>query len=85
MVYVIIGEDDVWSRAPTISEIKKGSGPNGLPPVFYRVLAYKTDDIQTGYVAYTGVGEAKLKMYVLCSDENPFDTATFAEIHSYTI
>ena len=41
LIYVIIGEDSLWTRAPTISEIRKGSGPNGLPPVYYRVLAYR--------------------------------------------
>jgi hypothetical protein len=42
IIYVIIGQDSVWTRAPLISEIKKGSGPNGLPPVYFKVLPYRT-------------------------------------------
>ena len=85
LIYVIIGEDSLWSRAPTISEIKKGSGPDGLPPVYYRVLAYRTAEQDTGYVAYTGVGDSTLKMYIMASDDNPFDTAKFSTIREYTI
>ena len=35
LVYVIIGSNSVWPRAPLISEIKTGSGPDGLPPVHF--------------------------------------------------
>lgn len=41
IIYIIAGEDS-WPRDPLISEIKQGSGPDGLPPVFYKVLAYRT-------------------------------------------
>lgn len=84
-MYVIIGEDSLWSRAPTISEIKKGTGPNGLPPVYYKVLAYRTDEADTGYAAYTDVGDSKLNMYIMCSDDNPFDTANFGTIRKYEL
>ena len=42
IIYVIIGQDSLWPRAPLISEIKKGSGPNGLPPVYFKILPYRT-------------------------------------------
>ena len=85
IIYVIIGEKELWSRAPTISQIKKGSGPNGLPPVYYKILGYRTGEVETGYAAYTDVGDAALKMYILCSDDNPFDTANFGTIREYDI
>lgn len=87
LIYVIAGDSTVWTRAPVISEIKQGSGPNGLPPVFFRVLAYRTAEPYTSSVAFTGLGSAKLKMYILPSDDNPFDTAEFDEslIKSHTI
>ena len=86
LIYVIVGEASLWPRAPVISEIKQGSGPNGLPPVFYRVLAYRTGEPYTSSVSFTGLGGSTLKMYIMYSDDNPFDTANFgATIKSYTI
>lgn len=86
LIYVIAGEASLWSRAPVISEIKQGSGPNGLPPVFYRVLAYRTAEPYTSSVAFTGFGGSTLKLYIMFSDDNPFDTANFDErIRGYTI
>jgi hypothetical protein len=52
IIYVIIGNKDLWTRDPTVSEIKKGSGPNGLPPVYFRVLAYKKTVPKTSYLAW---------------------------------
>lgn len=77
IIYVIIGQNSLWPRAPLISEIKKGSGPNGLPPVFFKVLPYRTAEVFSSYVAYTGVGSENLTLFILASDDNPFDTANF--------
>lgn len=32
IIYIIIGKDSLWTRDPLIEEIRKGSGPDGLPP-----------------------------------------------------
>lgn len=85
LVYVIIGDNSIWPRAPFISEIKMGSGPNGLPPVFFRVLSYKTDDSNSGNMAWNGLTGGKYTMYVVVSDDNPFDNANFGQISSYPI
>lgn len=85
LVYIIVGDPTVWTRAPVISEIKTGSGPNGLPPVFYRVLSYKTADANTGNMAWTSFTGGPYTMYIVVSDDNPFDTATFGAITNYTI
>ena len=53
IIYVIIGSKDLWTRDPTVSEIKKGSGPNGLPPVYFRVLSYKKIVPKSSYLAWT--------------------------------
>ena len=86
LIYVIVGEANLWPRAPVISEIKQGSGPNGLPPVFYRVLAYRDGEPDTSSVAFTGLGRTTLKLYIMYSDDNPFDTANFGDsIKGYVI
>lgn len=85
IIYVIIGQDSLWPRAPLISEIKRGSGPNGLPPVFFKVLPYRTSEPYSSYVSYTGVTSENLTMYILGSDDNPFDTAHFGPIRSFPI
>lgn len=85
IIYVIIGQNSVWTRDPVISEIKKGSGPNGLPPVYFRVLPYRTAEPYSSYLSYTGVGSENLTMYIMASDDNPFDTANFGAIRSYAI
>lgn len=85
LVYVIIGNTALWPRAPVISEIKTGSGPNGVPPVFFRVLAYKTSDSSSANMAWSGLTSGNYMMYVVVSDDNPFDTATFGSIYSYQI
>lgn len=56
-----------------------------MPPVYYKVLAYKTNEASTGYAAYTDVGDTNLVMYIMCSDDNPFDTANFGTIRKYEI
>lgn len=92
LIYVIIGthsfdlgDTTLWSRDPTISEIKQGSGPNGLPAEYFQVLAYRTADPMSGYFAYTQLPQGTFNVYVTCSDENPFDTAHFSGIHIYPI
>lgn len=85
MVYIIVGDPNVWPRAPVISEIKTGSGPNGLPPVFFRVLSYRTSNANSGNMAWTSFTGGPYNMYIVVSDDNPFDTATFGTITSYTI
>lgn len=55
LVYVIVGDNQVWPRAPVVSEIKMGSGPNGLPPVFYRVLYYVAGNSTSANLAWTGL------------------------------
>lgn len=56
LVYVIVGKDSVWPRAPVISEIKTGSGPNGLPPAYFRVLHYQSSDPSSANMAWNGLG-----------------------------
>lgn len=85
LIYVIVGDPTIWTRDPVISEIKTGSGPNGLPPVFFRVLSYQTSDANSGNMAWTTMSGGPYKLYVVVSDNNPFDTATFSSISSYTI
>lgn len=83
LVYVIIGDPTVWTRAPVVSEIKTGSGPNGLPPVFYRVLTYSTGTrLNMAWTSFTG---GPYQMYVVASDNNPFDNANFGVVNSYKI
>ena len=85
LVYVIIGSTSTWTRAPVISEIKTGTGPNGVPPVFFRVLSYKTSDPSSANMAWTGLTNGNYIMYMVASDANPFDTANFGQIYSYPI
>ena len=79
------GDQTLWGRDPIISEIKVGSGPSGLPPVYFQVLAYRTADSMSGYFAYTSLPQGTFNMYVAVSDENPFDTAQFSAIRKYEI
>lgn len=85
LVYIIIGSNSVWTRAPVVAEIKTGSGPNGLPPVFFRVLPYRTSDPSSGNMAWNGLSSGSYTMYVVASDSNPFDNANFGPITSYPI
>jgi hypothetical protein len=85
IIYIMIGEDALWKTDPVISEIKRGSGPNGLPPRFFKVLGYRTSEINSSYAAFVGIGYSRLRMYILVSDDNPFDTAIFGEIRKYVI
>lgn len=85
LVYIIVGDPTVWTRAPVISEIKSGSGPNGLPPVHFRVLSYKTGNPNSGNMAWTSFTGGPYSLYLVVSDDNPFDTATFGAITTYTI
>lgn len=85
IIYVMIGQTNVWPRAPLISEIRRGSGPNGLPPVYYKVLAYRTAEPYSSFAAYTSMSSESLTLYILASDDNPFDTANFGMIRSYPI
>ena len=85
LVYIIVGDSTVWDRDPLISEIKQGTGPNGLPALHYRVLTYKTADSRSGNMAWTSLPSGSLKLYLLPSDNNPFDTANFGSMQSYDI
>lgn len=85
LIYIIVGDPTVWTRAPVLSEIKTGSGPNGLPPVFYRVLSYQTTNPNSGNMAWTSLSGGPYTMYIVVSDNNPFDTANFGTITSYSI
>lgn len=49
------------------------------------MLAYRSDDPYTSYVAFTGIGNSKLKMYIMPSDDNPFDDADFGRIRAHNI
>jgi hypothetical protein len=85
LVYVIVG-DSTWTRAPVISEIKKGSGPNGLPPQYFQVLSYKTNNSTSGNLAWTSMSSSgTFSVYIVASDDNPFDNANFGPIHSYNL
>ncbi len=68
-----------------ISEIKQGSGPDGLPPVFYKVLAYRTAEKYSSYAAFTGLGTQNLNLYILGSNDNPFDTTSFGAIRKFSV
>jgi len=85
LIYIIVGDNTVWTRAPLISEIKSGSGPGGSPPVFYKILAYKTSVSTSGNMAWTSMPQGSFTMYVVGSDDNPFDTANFGVIKSFKI
>jgi hypothetical protein len=92
LIYIIIGntcvylgDTTVWSRDPIVTEIKVGSGPNGLAAVNFQILSYRTSDNTTGYYAFNPVPTGNYKLYLVASDDNPFDTANFGSIHSYSI
>jgi hypothetical protein len=86
LVYVIVGDNTVWSRAPVVSEIKMGSGPNGLPPVHYRVLYYVSGNATSGNLFWSGLkSDGVYTMYVVVSDSNPFDNANLGVVRSYSI
>lgn len=85
IIYIIIGDASVWHRHPVISEIKRGSGPDGLPPLFFRVLGYRTSEFNSSYAAFVSIGTTKLRMYIMGSDDNPFDTANFGPIRMFEI
>ena len=82
---MIVGDTAIWTREPLVSEIKQGSGPDGLPPAFFRVLAYRTDDPNTGHMSWTSMPAGNLTMYILPSNDNPFDTTKFGTMQSYNI
>jgi len=50
---VIVGNPAQWSRDPLVSEIKKGSGPDGLPPAYFRILSYNSTNSASTYMAWT--------------------------------
>lgn len=81
---MIVGERNVWPRAPLVSEIKSGSGPNGLPPVYFRVLNYDSTVSTSGNLAWTTMGKGDFVIYVVAADNNPFDTCNFGSIVSAT-
>ena len=85
LIYFIVGDRTLWTRDPIVSEIKKGSGPNGLPPAYFRILAYKTSDPTSSYMAYTDIKKGSYTLYIMVSDNNPFDTANLGTISKYTI
>ena len=84
LIYIIIGDPKTWLRAPLVSEIKKGSGPNGLPPVHFRILSYKTTDATSSYMAWTDMPEGSYDVYIMVSDGNPFDTANLGTINKFS-
>ena len=85
LIYVIMGDPNSWTREPVISEIKTGTGPNGVPPVFFRVLSYKTTDLSSANMAWTSLTSGSYVVYMVASDDNPFDTANFGIIHKFSI
>jgi len=86
LVYVIVGDNSVWPRAPVVSEIKLGSGPNGLSPAYFRVLYYVSSNASSANLAWKGMNSSsKYTLYLVASDYNPFDNANFGVIHSYPI
>lgn len=48
-------------------------------------MAYRTSDPYSGYAAFVGLGTEKLIMYIMASDDNPFDTANFGQIRAISI
>jgi hypothetical protein len=84
LIYFIVGDPTTWTRAPLVSEIKKGSGPNGLPPIHFRILSYRTADPTSAYMAWTDMPEGTYDLYIMASDSNPFDTANLGTINKYT-
>jgi len=85
LIYVIVGDPTLWKRDPLVSEIKKGSGPDGLPPLHFRILAYRTAVQSSSYIAWTDLQKGTCNLYIMVSDSNPFDTANFGTIRKYTI
>jgi hypothetical protein len=55
LVYLMIAKQGQWERAPFISEIKRGSGPNGLAPLDFKILGYRTAENHTGYAAFDDI------------------------------
>lgn len=85
LIYYIVGDPNLWKRDPLVSEIKKGSGPDGLPPAYFRILAYKTSDPTSSYLAWTDMTEGTYNLYIMVSDNNPFDTANLGQINKFSI
>jgi hypothetical protein len=56
-----------------------------LPPRFFKVLGYRTSEPNSSNAAFIGIGSSRLRMYIVVSDDNPFDTAIFGEIRKYII
>lgn len=83
LIYFIVGDPNLWTRDPLVSEIKKGSGPDGLPPVYFRILAYKTSDPTSSYLAWTDMTSGSYNLYIMVSDSNPFDTANLGQISKF--
>ena len=86
LIYAIIGDNAVWTTDPVISEIITGSGPGGLSPVCFRVVVYVTTNPSSGNVGCTSLtGSGSYSLFVVASDNNPFDTANFGVIQKFTI
>jgi hypothetical protein len=85
LIYVMVGDPSIWARDPLVSEMKKGSGPGGLPPLYFRILAYKTSAASSSYMAWTSMPSGTYNLYIMVSDSNPFDTANLSPITKTSI
>lgn len=86
LIYAVLGDSNIWNKAPLVSEIKSRSGPGGLLPVASRVLTYVKTSAASGSLSFTGLDpDFTYTLYLLASDDNPFDTANLGEIKSYKI
>lgn len=84
LIYFIVGDPNLWPRAPLVSEIKMGSGPDGMPPAYFRILAYNTNDPTSSYMAWTNMAQGTYDLYIMVSDSNPFDTANLGQISKFS-
>jgi hypothetical protein len=49
------------------------------------VLSYKTNNASSGNLAWTSFTGGPYILYMVVSDDNPFDTASFGTVSSYSI
>jgi hypothetical protein len=86
IIYIMIGEDAGWRTDPTISEMKRGIGPNGYAPAFFKILGYRTAEPNSSSATFVGSGTKNLRLYIMGADDNPFEErAYFGVIRKFVI
>ena len=52
----------------------------------FKIVSYRASDANTGNIACTSLtGSGSYTLYVVASDDNPFDTANFGVIQKFRI